>query len=348
MACRWMESFDVSCQSTDMPRKYENTSGTFGTTTGILGSGLAAVSSSGGSTPIFRTKDMGAQGTWFIGMRMKPAALNAEVKVAILQNGANEQLSFWIVPGSAGKSKFRVKRGSTTLITTSNEYTNGFQVYVEWKTILDTNGSNGTTELRVNESVDGTISSTDTTNDAATTANKVQWELRHDNGTWHYDDFYVCDNQGASNNSYLGDRRVVGKLATGEGNRNQWTPNSGTVHWNRVSESVTDDDATYLYVPNNSDGQVELFTFADITEIVGTVNAVQVMFQCRMDSSGTDKVRLIFRSGGGAEATGSDKTVSSIAGYEWFQEIYDQDPVAAAAWTVANFNAMQIGIESRP
>lgn len=347
MACRWMESFDIDFNSTNMPRKYDNTSGSFSTSTGRLQQ-ASGLSNSGGSTPIFRTKDLGAQRTWFIGIAMKPATLSAEQKICILQNGANEQVSLWIVPGTTGKCKFRVKRGSTTLITTANEYSNGFWCYVEWKTILDTNGADGTVELRVNESVDGSATGIDTTNDASGTANKVQFELRHDSGQWLYDDVYICDDQTANNNTYLGDRCVEGKLATAEGNRNQWTPNSGTTHFNRINEGTTDDDSSYLYVPNNQDGKVELFTIADVTQIVGTVNAVQISYQLRMDSSGTDKVRLIFRSGGGAEATGPDQTVSSVAGYVWYQEIYDQDPVAAAAWTVANFNAMQIGLESRP
>lgn len=347
MTVRWMESFDIDFGTVNMPRKYENTSGTFSTSTGRLQQ-LCALSQVSGSKPVFRTKDLTSRGTWFIGMACKPQTLNAEQKICILQDGTAEQVSFWIVPGSAGKSKFRVKRGSTTLITTANEYTNNFWVYIEWKVILDTTGSNGTVELRVNESVDGSSSGIDTTNNGTSVANKVQWELVHDNGQWSWDDFYVCDDQGSVNNSYLGDRCVEGKLPTADGNRNQWTPNSGTTHFNRVSETATDDDSTYLFVPNNQDGKVELFVIADLTTIVGTVNAVQISFQCRMDSSGTDKVRLIFRNGGGSEATGPDQTVSSIAGYQWFQEIYENDPVAAAAWTVSSFNAMQIGLESRP
>lgn len=346
MTCRWIESFDIDYSTTNWPRKYENTSGALTQTTGRLQQ-LAAASVVPAS--VFRTPVLSAQRTWFLGMACKPQALSAEQKICILQNGTAEQVSVWIVPGSAGKSKFRVKRGSTTLITTANEYTNNFWVYIEVKVILDTGGgADGTVEIRINESVDGTATGIDTTNDASTTANKVQWELRHDIGAWSWDDFYVCDDQGAVNNTYLGDRCVEGKKPTADGNRNQWTPNSGVNHWDRVSESVTDDDGTYLFVPNNQDGKVELFQIADLTTIVGTVNAVQISFQCRMDSSGTDKVRLIFRSGGGSEATGPDWTVTSIAGYQWFQEIYETDPVAAAAWTVSAFNAMQIGLESRP
>lgn len=347
MTVRWMESFDIDFSSTNMARKYENTAGNFGTSTGRLQQ-ASGVSQQSPNVPVFRTPSLTAQRTWFIGMAMKPATLNAEQKICILQNGANEQVSFWIVPGSSGKVKFRIKRGSTTLITTANEYSNGFWAYIEIKIVIDTGAADGSAEIRVNESVDGSASGLDTSNDASTTANKVQWQLQSDNGTWLYDDFYVCDDQGSINNSYLGDRCVEGKKPTADGNRNQWTPNSGSNHWDRVSESTSDDDTTYLYVPNNQDGKVELFTIADLTTIVGTVNAVQISFQCRMDSSGTDKVRLIFRSGGGSEATGPDQTVSSIAGYQWFQEIYELDPVAAAAWTVSAFNAMQIGLESRP
>lgn len=346
MTVRWMESFDIDYNATNWPRKYENTSGGIATTTGRLQQ-LAALSAVPAS--VFRTTDLTAQRTWFIGMACKPQTLSAEQKICVLQNGANEQVSIWIVPGSAGKTKFRVKRGSTTLVTTANEYTNNFWVYIEVKIVLDTGGGvDGSAEIRVNESVDGTVSGVDTTNHGSTTANKVQWELRHDASQWSWDDFYVCDDQGSINNTYLGDRCVEGKKPTGDGNRNQWTPNAGSAHWDRVSESSTDDDSTYLFVPNNQDGKVELFQMADLATIVGTVNAVQISFQCRMDSSGTDKVRLIFRSGGGSEATGPDKTVSSIAGYQWYQEIYEQDPVSASAWTVAAFNAMQIGLESRP
>lgn len=347
MTLRWIESFDIDFNSTNWPRKYENTSGAFSTSAGLF-SPLAAVSQSGGSVPIFRTKDLTAQRTWFIGIRIKPQTISAEQKICILQNGANEQISLYLVPGSAGKTKLRVKRGSTTLGTTSSEFANGFWIYVEWKGVLDTGASDGSTQIRVNENVELTVSGADTTNDAAGTANKVQFELRTDSQQWLADDIYIADDQGARNNTYLGDSVVEGKKPNANGNRNQWTANGGSNHYDRVNESVTDDDTSYLYVTNTQDGKVELFGIEDITQITGSVYGVQISYQLRMDSSGTDKARLIFRSGGGSEATGSDQTVSQIAGYAWYQELYEQDPVAAADWTVASFNAMQIGLESRP
>lgn len=347
MTLKLIEGFDIDVG--DRASIYEAVAGSFGTTTGRFGEGLSLQSNSGGNGPVFRTKNMGDHATWIIGLAFKPATMNAEQKVAAINNDTNEQVSLWVVPGStSSKVKFRVKRGSTTLGTSANEFTTTFWAYVEVKVVLDTDGTNGSFSLKVNEAVEASGSGIDTTDHGSSVANKVHYTFLRDNGFYEVDDMYVCNGAGAKNNDFLGDQKVEGKLPNAEGNRNQWTPNSGSVHFNRVNEATLDGDSTYLFISSSSDGQVELWGFPDITHIVGDVKGVQIRWAARIDSSGNDKMRPIFRSGGGSEATGTEVTVTSVAGYEWFDQIYEDNPVIAGAWTVADFNAMQIGLESRP
>lgn len=346
MALKWIESFDTDV--TDFSSIYENVSGTFTTTTGRL-QGLGILSRST-TWPIFRTKNMGNHGTWIVGIAIRPENQAAEQKLFTILNDTNEQISVWLAPGSIStKIKFRVKRGSTTLGTTANEFTNGFWGYLEVKVVLDTTGSDGSVTLRYNEASELALSGIDTTNHASSVANKVEFNVQHGTSQFAVDDIYICDGSGAKNNDLLGDQAAEGKLPNADGNRVQWTRNSGSSgHFTYVDDATLDNDTTFLFVPNTSNGLVELWGFPDISQITGDVKGVMLRWAARMDSSGTDNMRPIFRNGGGSEATGTQVSVTSIAGYEWFQQIYEDDPVAAAAWTVSSFNAMEMGLESRP
>lgn len=347
MAVKWIEGFEIDYQN--FLYKYPVWNGNHpGLNSGRLGGRSYRSAQASGTLVEFTTENLGDKATRIVGMAIFPLVLSSEQKIFVFQDDAAEQISVWMLPGSGGKTKFRVKRGSTTLGTTAAEWTNGFWLYLEVKHVCDTDGTDGSVELHVNEGTALTISGADTT-DAGVggTTNCIMFRLITDSQAWRMDDVYVCDDADGINDDFLGDRCVEAHFTESNGDTIEWTPNAGS-NFNRLSEEVLDGDTSFNSIANNQDGKIDLFNISDITTITTEVNAVQITFAARMDSSGDDNFRAKFKNGSAVTADGPDHFVDSIAGYQWFREIYNLDPTTAAAWTVAGFNAMQIGYESRP
>jgi len=344
MSVKWIEGFDIDYNSTNWPRKYAAVANASYSTAAGRVTGLCAAALNPGTS--WTTFSLGLFRTWIFGIAIKPATIDSEVKIATLQNDGNEQISLWMVPGTSGKTKFRIKRGSTTLGTSTHQFTNGFWAYVEVKVTLDTDGTDGSVELRVNTDTEILVTGADTTNyNTDRHADSMNFNLSTNNGQFFFDDIYIANDQDGINDDFLGDRMVEAMLADGNGSTQQWTPNTGS-HYSRVNEGVADDDTSYVSIAIDDPGKIELFTFSDITTITTEINAVQVTHSARIDASGEAAYRLRFKNGGDV-ANGPDQSVTMIDGYTWFTEIYNEDPTISGPWTVENFNAMEFGIESR-
>lgn len=358
MALLWFEGMEADRTFSDWPRKYEFWSGDFvgGTTGRWAGTAIGMRANPGVQ---FRTPNLGNRADVVMGCNFKvdatPQPNLAEQLLFQILDGTNEQISLYFLTDASSKVQFRVKRGSTTIGTTTNSWLPGFWLLVEWKVVLDTNGSNGSVELRVNSISELLNNGIDTTNYASLVWNRAYLAASTASPfllTGAVDDWYVLDTSGsAPANDYLGEIVVEGLFPNGNGNRNQWdtgpNPGGGT-HYLSVDEfapSAVDDDSTYLYVWNADDNKVELFGMSDLAVMVDPVYGVLVEADLKMDNGNQDNFCFIFRNGGGSEAVGSTLTINQTA-YKRFLQIYEQDPVASAAWTVSGLNAFQFGLKS--
>ncbi len=354
MALLWLEGFEADNNFTDYARKYEFFSADLLNGVGgrWQGTGLTFRNSPGVE---FRTINLGNKADAVMGCNFKltNGTNVGEQLLFRLLDATNEQISLYWLTDANGAVKFRVKRGSTTIATTTNAWNAGFWILVEWKVILDTNGGNGSVEVRVNSVSELLVQNIDTTNNASLVWNRAYLALSTPstfsaNAT--ADDWYVLDLTGsAPTNDWLGEITIEKFTPSGNGNRNQWTAVGAANSFqcvNEIGATPVNDDTTYLFVWTSDDDKVELFAMSDLTTIVAPIYGVLLEYDLRMDNGGLDHFCTIFRSGGGTEATGATKTINQTASYKRYIDILEQDPVAAAAWTVANFNAMQMGIKS--
>lgn len=350
MALLWIEGFEADTNVFDYTQKYEAHSGSLGFAAGRWGgNGLNFATSPGVE---FRTPNLGNRSNAIMGgnFRVNAGGSNSsEQKLFALLDGTNEQLClYWFT--TAQKIQFRVKRGSTVVATTSASWSTGWWILVEWKVVLDTNGSNGSVEVRVNGISELLVENTDTTNHGSLVWNRAYFASSSQSGgdpTGRLDDVYVLDDAGAKNNTWMGEHPIEGMAPTANGNRNQWTPSSASAnHFSFINENQIDFDTTYLFVHNTDDGLVELFTWGDSTFLVDPVHGLFLEYDLRMDTGGQDNVRPKFRNGSSIEANGTTVTINQVSAYKRFIEIFENDPTIAGAWTVANWNAMQVGLES--
>ena len=120
-------------------------------------------------------------------------------------------------------------------------------------------------------------------------------------------------------------------------------PNTGQ-HWNKVSETTSDGDSTYVYTDTNS-WQEDLYDIGDHSAGSGNINYVKVYMVCRSTSNPSQASARIHTKTEGSQYDGGQVTVTTsyaLYSYQW-----NTNPDTGAAWTWAEVDALQIGVGLR-
>jgi len=291
----------------------------------------------GASDPLI-SRDLGAVATRVVGWALKyeGAIPSGSPVVMAFLDGTSTQVDLRV--DSTGH--FIVTRNGTVLATSSSAISGSTWYYIEFRVTV--HSSAGAYRLDVSSGASTTtwLTATGVNTQATGNATMTAFKLLGGTGTWlASDDLYVLNSSGSVNNTLLGERRVLTTLASAEGASLQWTPNSGTTHYNRVNEADPDGDTTY--VSSSGVGQVDTYQFPDIT--AGSVDAVQVTITNRKDDTGARTVCAVFRSGAGTNYDGT--AFSPATSYGMNRQVWDQNPATSSAWSVATVNAGEFGIK---
>lgn len=236
----------------------------------------------------------------------------------------------------------QVTRNGTVLATASDHALLANTYYhLEFKATI--NDSTGSFHVRVNgETVGGlNLTGQDTQNTANASANTIRfwWPPVTAPVTADYDDLYICNLSGGSNNDFRGDCKVEAINPTAEGGYSEWTPLSGTDNALMVDDGASPDDDT-TYVSSLTQNVRDTYVMGDLATVTGTVYGVQTVIRARKDDAGTRKVRPLFRRAGN-DAQGAEATITDT--YSTHLEVFETDPSDASAWTISKVNAAEIG-----
>src|SRR6185295_2015980 len=129
MAVLWLEGFDADGISlTNHQRKYESVSlPSASNPAGRWGGNAIGLAADPGNE--FKTNDLGNKSNAICGFNYLINANTGtftEKLIARLLDGSSEQISLYVLQTNAGYTKFRVKRGSTVIGTTNNQWLSGF------------------------------------------------------------------------------------------------------------------------------------------------------------------------------------------------------------------------------
>ncbi len=230
-----------------------------------------------------------------------------------------------------------LKAGSTTVETSTYALTVGTWAYLELK-VTCSSATNYSYEVRVGQTT--IMSGSDT---HKTGAHSYHNGVTLYGYSWHYgmtvDDFYICDGSGSYNNDFLGNIVVQLVYPDGDASPNEFTTSSGTDHYSRVNEAVSD---TTTYLEDTVTGHRELFTFQDVLSI-GVIKGVVVS----VESGETDTTPYNYKIqcvSGATTADGATQLAGSST-YSTRNEIFETDPTTAALWTESGFNAAKFGFK---
>jgi hypothetical protein len=234
--------------------------------------------------------------------------------------------------------RLAVYRGDTLLGTSVDALTVSLWYYIELKVVC--NDTTGSYEVRVNGVNVLSATGVDTkegTNNYHTTF-KISGKYGENPS---FDDLYCLDGSGAINNDFLGIRQVLATYPNAAGDVANWTPSAGD-NYACVDENPTTDDTDY--VQTSASGNLDLYNFTDLvgTDIVGTLNGIQINMMVRNTGGGSLSVHQPSKLAG----VQSDGTAAAVADatYAVKTRIMETDP-SAAAWTVTNLNSAQFGVK---
>lgn len=154
----------------------------------------------------------------------------------------------------------------------------------------------------------------------------------------YFDDLYICDGTGTTNNSFLGDCRVETLFPKGAGTTS-WTPSAGA-NWQCVDDPQFDGDTSY--VSSNTMGQIDTYTMTNLPSTPVKVFGMQHTYAAHKLDAGIRTVSSQIVSG---VATPTVSAVPIYDTYVFTEVIAETDPNTGAAWTASAVNSVQTGIK---
>lgn len=287
------------------------------------------------------TSSFTGNATWIMGFAFKVAALPSATRTLLLLYNATVAEQVIIKLTATGTlAAYRGPLGGTLLGTSTAVLTAGVYAYLEVKVLIS--DTVGTVEIRKDGISILTLTGLDTQNGAGGTIASFGF-LGPDSeaATIDIDDVYACNGAGAApQNNFLGDCRVDTTFPNAAGNLSQWTPSAGS-NWQNVDEDPADDDVTYNFA--SVAATRDLYALPDIAPTTGTVFGVAVNMQVRKDDAAARTFRDLVRSGSTNFPGGLTHTAAAT--YNMFTEVHETDPNTSAAWTIANINLAEFGID---
>ncbi len=224
--------------------------------------------------------------------------------------------------------------GSATLAT------NTWYWFWAYMLISDTVGVirskiNGVTDI-------ATTTSLDTRNDSGANGDKIDRFTACIDGNYEFDDMYIQDATGTTNNGDdidLGEVAIPYLIPDSAGDTTGMTPSAGS-NFQCVDEVPPNDDTDYVAAATSGTLDLYNLTTASATSVKGAVARARM----KKDAAGAKNARILVKSGG-TVSNGSDIALGTT--YQSYPRNMRQNPVTAADWTPSEIAALQAGQEAR-
>lgn len=342
MTLRFCDGFDHYATA-DITEKWTSTTGSpaINSTAGRRsGGGLLSPNASGSATNVVKTID--AQSTWIVGFAFKASVISGTIRSIVSLLDAGTAQATLKLNNDGTLSAMRSTGNGTVLGTTTFALSTGVVYYIEIKVFI--HDTTGTFEIKVDGSSKLALTGQDTKQTANGTANQVLLgaDAAITLSTYTYDDVYVCDGTGSTNNDFLGDCRVDAYLPNGNGNSSQLTGSDGnsTDNYLLVDESPPNDDTDY--VEHATVGNKDTYAVTDMSHTPSSIFGIQVLANAKKDDAGARSLATVTRSGG-TDNDGATQALSTS--YVYYAQIRETDPNTSAAWTKTNLNSAEFGVK---
>lgn len=222
--------------------------------------------------------------------------------------------------------------------TSTTTFANNSWIYIEAKWVMST--TVGSLTLRINGVQEAQTSGINT---GSTVPNNVLIQGLNTGASQfqdsRWDDIYVLDGSGTTNNDFLGDQKIILLNPTGAGSNTDWTPSTGS-NFQVVDENLGNSDTDYITssVANN----IDTYTLEDLPATSSEVFGLKSIIQARKTDVQTRQIAPVIRIGVTDHAGTSSAGLSTS--YAHYTQLYDQDPTSAD-WDVSKVNNIELGVK---
>jgi len=214
--------------------------------------------------------------------------------------------------------------------------------WIEFKIKMGTNNTNGEMALRINGVEVFNLTGIDTY-DSTYTLRGFQLGLVSRNEYSYVDDLVIWDDQGSVNNTWLGDLRIDTLVPNGAGTYGSLTPNTG-LDYQAVDDTPSANDGDTTYIAGTGAAVKSSFTMGDLPSTSSAILGVMVEARVRKTDAGDITYKTLMRSGSTDRTDAASR--SPVTSYVQQQgDIVELDPADSTAWTDADVNALEAGVE---
>lgn len=370
MSLRWLEGFEMESFLTHAQRKYATVTNGWGNSNpGRTNSNHRSISDI--DMILITPALVGVLGnTWTVGFGYlmddaptAPGSVTRAPGIRLLDGPsetADEQISIEVQPevvlsSEVARAVITVRRGATVVATGTKKILHNRWYYIEAQVVVRT-GVNGSVMVKVYDQSNNTlttdinVSGINTANQGTDGADRAAfiWDsVGTTSDDVRFDDIYVADDTTfRASNGF-----VIEGLETqvGDGDLAQWELQGGATS---VGHALLDSQTTVTStfedrrIVSDTVGQISLAPYADLAWIKdGVIAGVFVITLARMETSGTRTIANLFRhkNPGPTNFTGASQVISDTA-FDSFVEAFQNNPVTAVPWTVADINLGQWGV----
>lgn len=333
-------------------------------------------------TPAFTPQATWVAGAMILGLGNWDGVFSEDVGIEF-RLGASSQLKLHLVSAPAANGRpegqmfsVEVRRGATVLAASQPEFYVREWNAIQFKATIDP--TTGSFEVRmarrenekwsttsVGQGMQTILSGVSVNTADAGVANAdnvvLDYSVKSNNVRW--DHFFLFDDQGSNNNDFptsIGDDPplVQGVVPNADGVQNDWDVQGGQgTGFDTVNDpgfNVTDDVGRHV---SQTPGDIFLTGFQDPGETgapglesghpIGSAATILGMIfhhVSGMENSGTRTLRPVYRRIDDVRAEGADQAVNDTS-FSGFFEVFELNPISAAAWTVQESKEMQWGLK---
>jgi len=160
--------------------------------------------------------------------------------------------------------------------------------------------------------------------------------------TCYIDDVFAWDDTGATNNDFLGDRRVRLMVPDADTAVADWAIVGAASGYDAINDADRDDETTYINgdTPAGTPVMSE-FSLENPVTGIGAIAAVQTVFLSRKTDAGDCNVQLSMLSGSSA-SEGTDHPLTEQ--YTYRHDVHPLNPDTGTPWTEATLTAAKLRI----
>jgi len=211
--------------------------------------------------------------------------------------------------------------------------------FIEMYAKLDTIGITGEVIVKVNNET--VISLTGIGTSPADLMNKVCFGgLKSASKFDRWDNIYTNINS----SGLKGDISQTYLRPSANGALQQWTPNSGVNHFDRINEVAADSDTTYLHTETGFKEETNAHDNLPVGFTILTVQ--QVIFARKATSAGALFIEVGSRQGG-INYWGVEDFIPQLDLYQFFYETFTVNPATGLTWVLVDIDAAEFGFRSQ-